>query len=281
MTVTELKQYILNHLSAVVDSGEATAMMREILYAVRGYSPSDIVIYGYRDVTDQTAEQVSKIVQRIVNGEPLQYVLGKAFFMGMELNVTPATLIPRPETSQLVDRITDDFANAKDTHVLDIGTGSGCIAIALARALKFADITAIDISRDALAVAASNAKNLHTTVHFVHADALHLPHETDRYDVIVSNPPYIAESERADMDARVYDHEPSTALFVPDTDPLLFYRAIAQYAFTALRHNGKLYFEINPLFVNQLREMLTHIGFSQVDTVRDYRGNIRFAICQR
>jgi release factor glutamine methyltransferase len=220
-------------------------------------------------------------VQRVVSGEPLQYVLGTAFFMGMELRVTPATLIPRPETSQLVDRIVDDMSSRADLRVLDIGTGSGCIAIALARALKFADVNAVDISDEALAVAAENAATLRTDVHFSHADALNMPPMPNAYDVIVSNPPYIAEHERTDMDARVYDYEPATALFVPDADPLMFYRAIARFAAQSLRPSGKLYFEINPLFVNQLREMLTDTGFADVDIVRDFRGNLRFAICQR
>jgi release factor glutamine methyltransferase len=281
MTVTELKQYIHTSLSAVVDSGEATAMMREIFHAVRGFSPTDIVIYGHREVLLDTEARVRNIVERVVSGEPLQYVLGTAFFMGMELRVTPATLIPRPETSQLVDRIIDDMSSRADLRVLDIGTGSGCIAIALARALKFADVNAVDISDEALAVAAENAATLRTDVHFSHADALNMPPMPNAYDVIVSNPPYIAEHERADMDARVYDYEPATALFVPDADPLMFYRAIARFAAQSLRPSGKLYFEINPLFVNQLREMLTDTGFADVDIVRDFRGNLRFAICQR
>jgi release factor glutamine methyltransferase len=281
MTVAELKQYVVQSLRAVVDDGEATAMMREIFSAVRGYSPTDIVLYGYRELTDDTVSEVQRIVGRIVDGEPMQYVLGVAYFMGMELKVTPATLIPRQETSQLVDRIIDDYGDTKDARVLDIGTGSGCIAIALARGLKFADVSAIDISADALAVAKGNAKRLHTAVNFAQADALSMQPTPDSFDVIVSNPPYIAESERADMDARVYDHEPNTALFVPNNNPLLFYRAIAIYASTALSANGTLYFEINPLFVNQLRDMLASVGFSKVDTVRDFRGNIRFAICQR
>jgi release factor glutamine methyltransferase len=142
-------------------------------------------------------------------------------------------------------------------------------------------VTAIDISDEALKVASENAHNLRVDVNFAHADALHLPLDVEVYDVIVSNPPYIAESERADMEARVYEHEPSTALFVPDKDPLLFYTAIARYAYNALREGGTLYFEINPLFVNQLREMLAQVGFDKVDIVRDYRGNFRFAICLR
>jgi release factor glutamine methyltransferase len=281
MTVSETKNEIIVQLERAVGQDEAVAMMREIFFAVRGYSPIDIVLYGHREVSEETAQRILQIVKRVVEGEPLQYVLGQAFFMGMEFKVTPATLIPRQETSQLVDRIVDDMRGVTDARVLDIGTGSGCIAIALSRALKFAEVEGIDISDAALAVARENAENMRTKVHFEHADALNLVSKPDTYDVIVSNPPYIAESERADMEARVYAYEPESALFVPDNNPLIFYKAIAEFAIESLRQKGRLYFEINPIFTNRLREMLSAIGFSEVEIVRDYRGNLRFAICQR
>jgi release factor glutamine methyltransferase len=281
MTVSETKNEIIVQLERAVGQDEAVAMMREIFFAVRGYSPIDIVLYGHREVSEETAQCILQIVKRVVEGEPLQYVLGQAFFMGMEFKVTPATLIPRQETSQLVDRIVDDMRGVTDARVLDIGTGSGCIAIALSRALKFAEVEGIDISDAALAVARENAENMRTKVHFEHADALNLVSKPDTYDVIVSNPPYIAESERADMEARVYAYEPESALFVPDNNPLIFYKAIAEFAIESLRQKGRLYFEINPIFTNRLREMLSAIGFSEVEIVRDYRGNLRFAICQR
>jgi release factor glutamine methyltransferase len=280
MTVSETKNEIIVQLERAVGQDEAVAMMREIFFAVRGYSPIDIVLYGHREVSEETAQRILQIVKRVVEGEPLQYVLGQAFFMGMEFKVTPATLIPRQETSQLVDRIVDDMRGVTDARVLDIGTGSGCIAIALSRALKFAEVEGIDISDAALAVARENAENMRTKVHFEHADALNLVSKPDTYDVIVSNPPYIAESERADMEARVYAYEPESALFVPDNNPLIFYKAIAEFAIESLRQKGRLYFEINPIFTNRLREMLSAIGFSEVEIVRDYRGNLRFAICQ-
>jgi release factor glutamine methyltransferase len=281
MTVSETKNEIIVQLERTVGQDEAVAMMREIFFAVRGYSPIDIVLYGHREVSEETVQRILQIVKRVVEGEPLQYVLGQAFFMGMEFKVTPATLIPRQETSQLVDRIVDDMRGVTDARVLDIGTGSGCIAIALSRALKFAEVEGIDISDAALAVARENAKNLRAKVYFEHADALNLVSKPDTYDVIVSNPPYIAENERADMEARVYAYEPESALFVPDNNPLIFYKAIAEFAIESLRQKGRLYFEINPIFTNRLREMLSAIGFSEVEIVRDYRGNLRFAICQR
>ena len=281
MTVTELKKMITGSLAEHVGAAEAEAMCREIVRYLLGYEPVDAVINGAREILPQTAERASAIVARVVAGEPLQYVLGSAWFMGMELSVSPAVLIPRPETSQLVDIITDQWRGRSDLRVLDIGTGSGCIAIALARALPFAQVDATDVSAAALEVAAANARALKARVSLRLEDITTAEPQESSYGIIVSNPPYIAMRERAGMDARVYDHEPSGALFVPDADPLVFYRAIARYAATALAHDGALYFEINPLFVTQLRAMLGAEGFSHVDIQRDYKGNLRFAVCRR
>lgn len=279
MTVTDLKNEILKALTPVVGSGEATAMMREMLYLLKNYSATDIIIYGDRTVLDQSVALAREWTRRVVEGEPLQYILGTAHFMGMELKVSPAVLIPRPETSQLVDLITNEYASKKALSVLDIGTGSGCIAIALARALPYADVTAVDISDAALAVARDNGKRLHTNINFLHDDALNLSINQE-FDIIVSNPPYIAETERNDMEARVYEHEPSNALFVSDANPLVFYRAISLYAVKSLRPGGALFFEINPLFTDELRNMLNQHGWRVIDIIRDYKGNYRFATCK-
>ncbi|MGM9826651.1 MAG: peptide chain release factor N(5)-glutamine methyltransferase [Muribaculaceae bacterium] len=279
MTVTELKNEILKQLTPTVGAGEATAMMREMLFRLKKYSPADIVIYGDRSVLDQSVELAREWTRRVVAGEPLQYVLGIAHFMGMELSVTPAVLIPRPETSQLVDMITDAFGARNSLSVLDIGTGSGCIAIALARALTYPDVTAVDISEPALDVARENARNLHANINFIKADALNLS-LPGHFDVIVSNPPYIAMGEKKNMDSRVYAHEPASALFVPDADPLEFYRAIGRFAIDALNPQGALFFEINPLFSTQLNKMLVAQGWHDVQIIRDYKGNYRFAICR-
>ena len=181
-----------------------------------------------------------------------------------------------------MDIITDRHRGSRDLRVLDIGTGSGCIAIALSRALPFARVDACDISAEALEVARSNARGLRAAVDFFRCDILREPlPDSPLYDVIVSNPPYIARSEAADMEQRVLRYEPHTALFVDDADPLLFYRAIARYARAALRPEGSLYFEINPLFATQLEQMLHAEGFARVDVQRDYCGRQRFAIAQR
>ena len=256
-------------------------MARIILEDVAGVSRTAAIIDPGRLLEDATVARISAIVGRVADGEPLQYVLGEAVFMGMRLRVTPHTLIPRPETAGLVDIITDEYSGAKDLQIIDIGTGSGCIAIALARALPYCAVTAADISAEALAVAADNASSLGTSnVKCVRLDALHLPTPAaPLYDIIVSNPPYVTVAEKADMDRRVLDYEPGTALFVPDDDPLRFYRAIAVYAQSALRPGGSLYFEINPLYATDMEQMLRSLAFENVDIRRDYRGKKRYAVC--
>jgi release factor glutamine methyltransferase len=200
--------------------------------------------------------------------EPIQQVLGTARFCGMMLRVTPDVLIPRPETEQLVDMIADRWRNVPDVRVLDVGTGSGCIAIALARALRFPQVTAVDISADALNVARRNAAEWKVAIDLQQADALQLQLPGE-WDVIVSNPPYIMQSEAAEMEPRVLRHEPHTALFVPDAEPMLFYDAIRAYAARHLSARGMLYFEINPLMAQQYRG---------ADIVKDFCGRDRFAI---
>lgn len=257
--------------------GEAQAMMREIMLRLKNYSPVDCVLHGDNDVTPWLIDSVEQVVMRVCAGEPLQYVLGKAHFMGNDYKVTPATLIPRPETSMLVDMITDHCGDRADLRLLDIGTGSGCIAISLARALKFADITATDISENTLAVARENASALKVRITFRQEDILVAQPVAETFDIIVSNPPYIADSEAATMEDRVKNHEPHSALFVPDENPLIFYKAIAHYAATALVAGGLLYFEINPLFANDLRNMLVKEGFVDVELHRDFADKVRFA----
>ncbi len=261
--------------------GEAQAMMRETMLRLKNYSPVDCVLHGGDDVTLWLKDSVDKVVARVCAGEPIQYVLGVAHFMGNDYKVTPATLIPRPETAMLVDMITDRCGDRTDLRVLDIGTGSGCIAISLARALKFADITAIDISSDALTVARENAASLKVNINFRQDDILTASPVDDTFDIIVSNPPYIADSEAASMEDRVLKHEPHSALFVPDDAPLLFYRAIAQYAATALAPGGRLFLEINPLFASDLHDMLVSEGFINVELHRDFADKVRFASATR
>ena len=236
---------------------------------------------GDRVLLPDTIEMFDRYLARISAGEPPQYVIGSARFMGMDLMVTPDVLIPRPETAELVDIITDAAGSRPDLSVIDIGTGSGCIAIALARALTFPRVEAIDISDAALSVASQNGVKMNVKIDFHKQDIL-APAEraAQPYDVIVSNPPYIAESEKAGMEIRVKDHEPARALFVPDSDPLEFYKAIADFALLNLADNGSVYLEINPLFADDLQRMMTDKGFN-CDIRLDSFGKKRFAIVKR
>ena len=281
MTLEECNKYLLHTLATSLPLGEARSTVRLLLEDVAFASPVDVMCHGDRLLEPETVALLQTMAKRIAEGEPPQYVVGRARFCGMYLQVTPATLIPRPETEGLVDIITDHNSTARDLYILDIGTGSGCIAIALARALPFARVDACDISADALIIAEDNARQLHATVNFAQCDILHEPIPNEPlYDVVVSNPPYIARSEATDMEERVLDFEPHTALFVDDNDPLIFYRAIARYAHAALKPKGMLYFEINPLFAKQLEQMLYNEGFTYVDIQRDFCQRLRFAIAR-
>ena len=282
MTVYQLNNNIIAQLQKVTDADEARAMARVIFEDVLGMPPVKVVLNRDVVLEPETVERVNGIVERVVAGEPLQYVLGSARFMGMTFKVTPATLIPRPETAELVDMIVKDCGRRDNLRVLDVGTGSGCIAISLARALSYPEVKAIDISDEALAVARENAQSLKVGIDFRHADALTLStDEKGIFDIIVSNPPYVADSEAAHMLPRVLDYEPHSALFVPDSDPLRFYRAISEFAVKSLTDDGALYFEINPLFANDMRSMLSAQGWREIDIIRDFRGKERFAVCRK
>ena len=263
-------------------SREAAAMIRMMIEEVMGWSAIDIALRSDYEMTRATADRLRNIAERVYAGEPIQYVLGVATFHGLRFKVTTATLIPRPETSELVDMIVDDAKETKDLRILDCGTGSGCIAIALARALPFSRVTGIDISDEALAVARENASALRASASFLRQDILSLTDEEQRaYDIIVSNPPYIAEHERSGMEPNVVEHEPHTALFVPDDDPLRFYTAIGHYGLTALSAGGRLYFEINPLYADQLKQEIEQMGYHDVEITRDMYGRQRFMTARR
>lgn len=270
-------------LTPLYGEGEARAMMRLVFENLKGWSPVDLAIRASEPVSEFIQERVEEVLTRLLAHEPIQYIFGNAHFYGLRLKVTPSTLIPRPETAELVDIILRENS-AKDLRVLDLCTGSGCIALALARNLPFAAVTAVDLSRDALAVARENGTTLRCAVDWREADVLShssLALLPQPWDIIVSNPPYIAQSESAAMEPNVLCHEPHMALFVPDADPLRFYRAIAEYAAEALTVQGTLYFEINPLFANEMRELCLSLNFREVELLRDTFGKLRFLTAKK
>ena len=275
MKLKEAIEQLKNGLAGVVEPHEAQAMIRVICEDVFNYDPVDVALRQESELPEFAQDKVADIIARLRRHEPLQYIVGSARFHGHKFKVTPAVLIPRPETEQLVDIIVDENT-ASDLRVLDMGTGSGCIAISLARALKFAQVEALDVSRDALAVARENAATLKAKVRFFESDMLS-PQPPARYDIIVSNPPYICWSEREAMDRNVKDYEPGQALFVPDNDPLLFYKAIAPYAAQSLERGGRLYLEINQRFGNEVKRLLEDNGFDEVRIIEDSFGKVRFA----
>lgn len=271
-------QELWHRLSEVYDAGEAKALAR-MLYEVRyGLGLSDLLMGRDEGVPQDELEQLAV---RLEHQEPIQYVLGQADFCGRTFKVSPAVLIPRPETEELCQWVVEEVreqwrAAGEGLSVLDIGTGSGCIAVTLAAELPGARVTAWDISEEALLVARENALRNGVSVSFEHHDALHATTTAQpTTDLIVSNPPYICNRERTAMEANVLEHEPHTALFVPDDDPLLFYRAIARYGGEALKQGGRLYFEINPLYATSLSEMLRRMSYHDIAIKADQYGKQR------
>ena len=275
MKLKEAIEQLRSGLAGVAEPQEVQAMIRIICEDIFNYDQVDVALRQESELPDFAQERVTEIIARLRRHEPLQYIVGSARFHGHRFKVTPVVLIPRPETEQLIDMIIDENS-ASDLRVLDMGTGSGCIAISLARALRFAQVDALDVSRDALAVARENAAALKVKVRFFESDMLS-PQPPARYDIIVSNPPYVCWSERESMERNVLDYEPGQALFVPDNDPLLFYKAIAAYATASLERGGRLYLEINQRFGNEIKRLLEGNGFDEVRIIEDSFGKVRFA----
>ena len=235
-------------------------------------------MHGGDQVSDYIAGKVNEILTRVAADEPIQYILGEARFYGLDLVVRPGVLIPRPETEELVDIIVKENTG-KDLRVLDLCTGSGAIAVALARSLAFAEVTAVDVSSEALSVARENVKRLRVSGDVVQGDVFRYEPEEGAWDIMVSNPPYVDESEKEGMEPNVLKWEPSLALFVPDDDPLKYYRRIAAIAVRGLAPGGRLYLEINPRHVEALEEMMRGAGAGSVRVVKDISGRDRFMIC--
>ncbi len=277
-------------LTRIYETSEAKSIVRLVLEQRFGLSLTDIACGRVGELSADERQALEGMMQRLEKGEPVQYVLGVAEFGGRTFHVEPGVLIPRPETYELCQWVMASPSVKKlEEKILDIGTGSGCIACTLAAELPNAKVKAWDISDDVLRIAQGNASRLGVHVSFEQVDVLNLPPTTHHltpnthhltptthYDAIVSNPPYICNKERAKMERNVLDFEPELALFVPDEDPLLFYVAIARYAAQTLNSGGELYFEINPLYAREMVFMLETEGFSAIETCRDMFGKERF-----
>lgn len=292
---------ICQRLTPLYGPQEAKAMTRLLLEDLFSLSFADILCGATEHLSDADTLRLQQSVARLLDAEPLQYVTGTAFFCGHPFHVAPGVLIPRPETEWIVDTAVN-LVMSSAPRILDIGTGSGCIAtsISLALADRHCHTEAWDISEDALRIAADNAERLGAEVKFRRRDALRLEEDfpaeenqggaealsdtnaaAESWDIIVSNPPYICNREAADMHANVLRHEPHLALFVPDTDPLLFYRAIARYAMRSLRKGGWLLFECNTLYAHDTAQMASDMGFATSVVEDDCFGKPRFVKAQK
>lgn len=295
---------ICQRLTPLYGQQEAKAMTRMLLEDLFSLSFADILCGATEHLSDADTLRLQQSVARLLDAEPLQYVTGTAFFCGHPFHVAPGVLIPRPETEWIVDTAVN-LVTSSAPRILDIGTGSGCIAISISLALadRHCHTEAWDISEDALRIATDNAERLGAEVEFRRRDALRLEEEkseemrlekekggavvtsgldaAESWDIIVSNPPYICNREAADMHANVLRHEPHLALFVPDTDPLLFYRAIACYAMRNLRKGGWLLFECNTLYAHDTAQMASDMGFATSVVEDDCFGKPRFVKAQK
>jgi len=265
-----------HRLIGIYEADEAKAIVRWVLDVRFGLSLTDILCGKVTQLSADDQAELEKIMQRLEKAEPVQYVVGYADFCGRQFYVAPGVLIPRPETAELCRWIIREDSSAVQS-VLDIGAGSGCIAVTLALELSGAQVTAWDISEDALRIAAGNAEALGANVTFERQDALSLSlSDGRRWDLIVSNPPYIKLQERDGMAENVLGYEPELALFGPANDPALFYKRIGDYAIRTLTPAGRLFFELNPLTAGEVDDYLKHLGFLTVEVRADQYGRRRF-----
>lgn len=274
---------MLHRLLEVYPEGEARALVRYVLEVRYNISIPDIYMGKDRHFSEEERAELDFIVERLLHQEPVQYILGQADFHGLTFHVAPGVLIPRPETEELVDWVLEELGKLKNATVLDVGTGSGCIAVSLAKTCPGAKVSALDVSPAALEIAHANAQAIGVEVNMLCGDILH-PDGNDvlsksSWDIIVSNPPYICDSEAMDMSKNVLGFEPHEALFVPDDNPLLFYKAIADYSIRKLNPEGKLFVEINRAYADEVMMLFSDTGFVGVELKKDMYDNNRMVKC--
>jgi release factor glutamine methyltransferase len=273
-----------HRLTPLYETSEAKAIIRWVFDVRFGLSMADILCGKVNELSTDNQKELEAILQRLESGEPVQYIIGVADFCERQFHVAPGVLIPRPETEELCRMIVESGKRKEEREysILDIGTGSGCIAITLALEIPEAKVTAWDISDEALCIAKENAQALGAEIIFEHQDILNISLSTflfplsSKYDLIVSNPPYIQPEERDGMAKNVLDFEPHQALFTPEEEPIIFYQRIGDYAWQNLKLGGELYFELNPLTAHEVSDYLHHLGFSDIEIRQDQFGKQRF-----
>jgi release factor glutamine methyltransferase len=279
MKLKDYRTYFIEKLTPIYDVIEAESFFYIALEEFKGWRRVDLAMNPDADLDTAEAEKWNAVLAQLEQQKPIQYIFNKAHFYGLEFFVNENTLIPRPETEELVEWIINENKLAGKINILDIGTGSGCIAISLAKNLPDAKVYAIDVSEGALAVAKKNAAHNKANVIFWQKNILETESLSETFDIIVSNPPYVRNLEKEEIKKNVLEFEPHLALFVEDLDPLLFYRKIALLAKGNFPANGKLYFEINQYLGNETAEMLEQMGYKQVTLKKDIYGNDRMIFC--
>ena len=268
-------QYIHSELKGIYPESEIRFIGYLLLEKLTGFSRTEILLNKNTQISCEAAKQLDGFLKKLKNHEPVQYVLGATEFCGLSFNVNPSVLIPRPETEELVEWICSENDRNKPLKMLDIGTGSGCIAISLKKNFPLAEVDAFDVSPEALKVAKENAKLNRVNVNFREIDIFNPPAFSKKWDLIVSNPPYVPENEKSEMQRNVTDYEPSLALFVPDNHPLKFYETITNFARLNLAKGGKLYFEIHYRSGKNMLDLLSQNGFREVQLKKDLSGKDR------
>ncbi len=263
------------------DQDEIQSILYLVVENVFGFSRSDIVAERAIPVTEIRQTKLDSIIRRINACEPIQYILGSTYFYGRKFKVSSSVLIPRPETELLIEEVLKEVDPFTQGSVLDIGTGSGCIAVTLAKELPAKRILAIDVSKEALLIANENARQLNATVEFYKTDALTEKLPIHQIEILVSNPPYVVLSEKKSMKENVLEYEPHLALFVPDNDPLVFYTMIAQKGYAILTNNGKVFVEINERFGEEVSEVFSEAGFKNIRIVKDLQGKNRIVTASK
>ncbi len=276
MTLKNFRFFFNNELTHLYPKTEIDAFFFRVVEDKLGFSLMDVFIKGDSIINNLQLKELSEIIKRLKKEEPVQYILEKTEFYGLPFNVGPSVLIPRPETEELVSWVIQDIKSQEQSiSIIDIGTGSGCIAISIKKNTLNTNVYAMDISIDALKIAKENMKKNEVDVTFIHQDILQLTKLNRKIDVIISNPPYVRDLEKKEIKNNVLTNEPHLALFVSDDNPLVFYKHIADIAKNSLNTNGVLYFEINQYLGAETKTMLLDKGFKNIQLKKDLFGNDR------